>query len=104
MRKEQTMDEQKQIEELSEFFYHVDGATYRGGPIRVVNYDALALALYDAGYRKQVEGEWIWKKKIEAQAQNRLYCSVCDDECLSKNNYYVKSNYCPNCGAKMKGV
>ena len=51
------MNEKKQIEELSEFFYHVDGTSYRGGPIRVVNYDALALALYDAGYRKQ--SEWI---------------------------------------------
>ena len=55
------------------------------------------------GYRKQSEGEWIWKTKIEPRAQNRLYCSVCDEECLAKNNYYVKSNYCPNCGAKMKG-
>ena len=52
---------------------------------------------------KQVEAEWIWKTKIEPQAQNRLYCSSCDNECLSKNNYYVKSNWCPHCGAKMVG-
>lgn len=46
-------------------------------------------------------GYWKWEKKIEPQAQNRLYCSVCDNECLSKNNYYVKSKHCPHCGAKM---
>ena len=55
------------------------------------------------GYRKQSEGEWVWKTKIEPRAQNRLYCSACDEECLAKNNYYVKSNFCPKCGAKMKG-
>ena len=55
------------------------------------------------GYRKQSEGEWIWKTKVEAQAQNRKYCSVCDEECPSKNNYYLHPKFCPNCGAKMKG-
>lgn len=63
----------------------------------------IAEHLYNAGYRKQSVGEWVWKTKIEPQAQNRLYCSVCDEECLAKNNYYVKSNFCHNCGAKMKG-
>ena len=48
-------------------------------------------------------GYWKWEKKIEPKAQNRLYCSVCDNECLSKGNYYVYSNYCPECGAKMDG-
>mgnify|MGYP006923295553 CR=1 FL=1 len=36
-------------------------------------------------------GYWKWEKKIEPQAQNRLYCSICDNECLSKGNYYVFS-------------
>lgn len=48
-------------------------------------------------------GYWKWETKIEPQAQNRLYCSICDNECLSKGNYYVKSKYCPHCGAKMDG-
>jgi hypothetical protein len=48
-------------------------------------------------------GYWKWEKKIEPQAQNRLYCSICDNECLSKGNYYVYSTYCPHCGAKMDG-
>lgn len=48
------------------------------------------------------EGEWVWKVKIEPNAQNRKYCSVCDEECPGKNNYYLHPNFCPNCGAKMK--
>ncbi len=49
-------------------------------------------------------GYWEWEKKIEPQAQNRLYCSVCDNECLGRNNYYVKSDYCPHCFARMDGT
>jgi hypothetical protein len=48
-------------------------------------------------------GYWKWEMKIEARAQNRLYCSCCDNECLAKDNYYVKSDFCPYCGAKMDG-
>lgn len=48
-------------------------------------------------------GYWKWEKRIEPQATNRLYCSICDNECLSKGNYYVPSTYCPNCGARMDG-
>ena len=49
-------------------------------------------------------GYWKWETKIEAQAQNRLYCSVCDKECLGKDNYYVKTEYCPHCFARMDGA
>lgn len=53
---------------------------------------------------KVKHGYWKWEKKIEPQAQNRLYCSVCENECLGKNNYYVKSEYCPHCFARMDGT
>ena len=46
--------------------------------------------LYEKGFRKQVEGEWVDFGKT-------FYCSVC-----KKTDWY-KSSYCPNCGAKMKG-
>ena len=88
------MSKEKQIEELTnELVFTSNYGTYNA----VANY------LVNKGYRKQSEGEWVWKMKIEPQAQNRLYCSVCDEECLGKNNYYVNSNFCPYCGAKMKG-
>lgn len=61
----------------------------------------LAEALYNAGYRKQKEGEWI----TSDIPQEKYVCSVCGGSCW----YYdyqgdvAKSKYCPNCGAKMKG-
>lgn len=67
--------------------------------------DALKIHhLYEEGWHRQTEAEWVWKTKIEPQAQSRLYCSACDSEALSKGMFYVYSNYCPNCGAKMIGV
>lgn len=44
-------------------------------------------------YRKQSEGEWVRHK------ENCLYnkCSICSYE------HCREDNYCPNCGAKMKG-
>lgn len=58
-----------------------------------------ASVLYEAGYRKQIEGEWLaypddaWMK-----------CSVCGKEYLRSQMPHTVG-YCPNpnCGAKMKG-
>lgn len=55
-----------------------------------------AQALYTAGYRKQKEGEWI--KDEKSRFEHRYYCSAC--------NFYLfgaPTNYCEECGAKMKG-
>ena len=43
------------------------------------------------------EGEWIYKRVAYADYQPRPHCSCCD--------YSVpwRSDYCPKCGAKMKG-
>lgn len=51
-------------------------------------------ALYDKGYRKQSEGEWV--KKYEKAP--RYVCTSCNH--LFNNKDY---KFCPNCGAKMKG-
>ena len=77
--------------------------------------------LYNAGYRKQSEGEWITKhrhrggfrtvtvtdsfgEKHTGMVDERwecddLYCSIC-----GKIAHDAFLNYCANCGAKMKGV
>lgn len=52
-----------------------------------------------------VHGEWI---TLTECANEGAYCSVCHKKvyrvdyarCVKKNK--VRSNYCPNCGAKMK--
>ena len=65
-----------------------------------------ALALYNAGYRKQSEGEWI-KINPNNLLIGEYYCSCCNsvidiadgkETPLDRGMYY-----CPNCGSKMKG-
>lgn len=58
--------------------------------------DALKYAerAVEAGYSKQSEGEW---KKVSDKFP-RYVCTACNH--LFNNKEY---NYCPNCGAKMKG-
>ena len=75
----------------------------------VCRLDKLCLArnsadiLYNAGYRKQSEGEW------RVQSVGRADCFVFFFKLCSECNYCYKSTsptgykYCPNCGAKMKG-
>ena len=56
----------------------------------------VATNLYNAGYRKQSEGEW-----IDANPNGAVYkftCTLCGETKLGKG-----TPYCPNCGAKMKG-
>ena len=55
--------------------------------------EELAERLYNAGYRKQIEGEWI----IKGNYFQRLVCTNCSGFGITM------SRYCPNCGAKMKG-
>jgi membrane protease subunit (stomatin/prohibitin family) len=68
-------------------------------------YRRQANRLYNAGYRKQSEGEWIWinqaKGYLEPPFGDTCKCSLCEFEIdISESNY----KFCPNCGAKMKGV
>lgn len=56
---------------------------------------------YEAGYRKQVEGEWeeLMHFSFDGGYSGSNYrCSNCHfDDC------YEETPYCPRCGAKMKG-
>ena len=70
---------------------------------------AIAIDLYEKGYRKETQGEWVEKdnpnyKTVVAKDKfgNETYlvgdyCSVCNHK--SKD----RGNYCPNCGTKMRG-
>ena len=65
-----------------------------------INSDDMAEYLYNAGYRKQSVGEW---KDMNYYIHNkRIYkCSECSNS-EAKDNL-TSANYCPKCGAKMKG-
>lgn len=61
--------------------------------------------LYNAGYRKQIEGHWV--SQDEAELMDRIdlaftcsVCGHCDWDCTESETF----NFCPNCGAKMKGT
>lgn len=82
------MTEEKQIEEMAKVIERT-GMLESFLGCEVVAYD-----LYEDGYRKQSEGEWI----AQSEAFVRFECSKCHSY-----NHIVRSKYCPNCGAKMKG-
>lgn len=48
------------------------------------------------------EGEWITTRTEYHDGE--IYCSVCNHDAPTEGDYrQVKTNYCPNCGARMKG-
>lgn len=44
------------------------------------------------------QGEWLYKKPNGKTYSDFVFCSVCH-----KHGGFYKTNFCPNCGAKMKG-
>ena len=61
--------------------------------------------LYNAGYRKQSDGEWLASDVLRGDEDWKRYaCSLCKH---MTDAYYKDvrdlSKFCPNCGAKMKG-
>jgi hypothetical protein len=78
------MSKEKQIEELIEELIRTNGY----GTLNAVAYH-----LYNAGYRKQSEGEW----ESFPSLGNKYRCSHC------KAKVESRTNFCPNCGARMKG-
>ena len=96
------MSKEKQIEEMARVLCGMasscDKCMFKKGNCYEYNE---AEEIYNAGYRKQSEGEWL---DTDICAED-MYCSVCGGiapvDC-EKEEFY-KSNFCPNCGAKMKG-
>jgi membrane protease subunit (stomatin/prohibitin family) len=95
------MTKEKQIEEIAKIFCGMkngcDGCMWDKVYCNERKY---AEEIYNAGYRKQSEGEW--KDK---------HCTNCGKELLFEQGGTVfattfrqyKTKYCHNCGAKMKG-
>ena len=91
----QTMSSEKQIEEMAKLTCNSQRSCYEGDCIgsEICAVRENCEKLYNAGYRKQSEGEW---KKIDGFPKHR-FCSRC-----GKGNR-TQPNFCPHCGAKMKG-
>lgn len=93
------MDEKKQIEEIDSLTTVLYEANHKKS---VLDYYWLATEAYNAGYRKQVEGEWV--DQYQGMYANQLYkCSVCGETAFHDDKRWFLTNYCPNCGASMKG-
>ena len=57
-----------------------------------------AKKFYNAGYRKQREGEWEKRTFIIFDSEKVGYhCSECN------TTWDTETNFCPNCGARMSG-
>lgn len=99
------MDEKMQIEKMA-----CDMCTVKhicnspGTPIDSCYSFRCAKIAVQKGYRKQSEGEWI-DKPTGAYGRMQSWCSACGKHSgiggIESNRH---KPFCPNCGAKMKGV
>ncbi len=88
-------DREKQIEEIKDAIDSVYGCdcAYFG-----VEGLAIAEAIYNAGYRKQVESEWAERTFIIFDSEKVCYhCPKCN------TTWDTRTDYFPKCGAKMRG-
>ena len=91
------MSKEKQIIEIKECIDSVYGAD-----CAYFDVDGFAIAneIYNAGYRKQIEGEWKFESDPINDPKGYFIRIVCPN-CGLKTGQV--SNFCPQCGAKMKG-
>lgn len=104
------MSREKQIEEMAKLIHEAENnrchhrscleCKYGNNDDPLCTEKITAEYLCDEGYRKQSEGEWIF----EHEFYGKMFCSNCKEEALvNECSEYVDSDFCPNCGAKMKG-
>jgi hypothetical protein len=97
------MTEEMQIDEMARIISEYDEC----GNCKVCIYhnccssEYHATNLYNAGYRKQTEGEWVHTDKAE-HWYGKDECSECHYHTFDRTDL-SHLNFCPNCGAKMKG-
>ena len=84
---------------------------YRKSVLKIVD-DAPAVDAVEV-----VHGRWLdrpknqgWKDEeigtvgmVDGEPWSSCYCSECGEWLVASDEYSVKGNYCPNCGADMRG-
>ena len=105
------MDREKEIEEMARDIFApkvaIDGidiafASVHGADKPDSHFMRIAQHLYNAGYRKQSEGEWKILKMRDGEKVRT--CSAClISQTVNVYKGKVMFRYCPYCGAKMKG-
>ena len=98
--------ESEQIEEMAVDLCHIDSCKHL--PQEECNMTTCdhceAEALYKAGYRKQVEGEW--HTISDYGTAKSVECTACNGRFwfMKKGQLNIdRMPYCPKCGAHMKG-
>ena len=89
------MSKDKQIEEMAEVLRHsCENECFRNEDGFIDCEACEACLLYEQGYRKQSEAEWTYGKN------NTMKCT----RCRRRMPKIILARFCPNCGAKIKGV
>ena len=98
------MSKEKQIEEMADVY---DRARLKAretlGSMNEGEAMWYSKAFYKAGYRKQSEGEWV--EKDDGFGGVYYDCTACGCSWTTIDGTPMENNmnYCPECGAKMKG-
>jgi hypothetical protein len=102
---EQKMSQEKQIEEIAnDINKHCCSLAEQFCGETSCN-ACLTMFLYNAGYRKQEEGEWEYEQ-LDNFRKYKVTCPFCKSYYIGNYDAYDDPeyfNFCPECGAKMKG-
>lgn len=101
------MSKEKQIEEIMDVIMGAE-LVFPKANLPLLDIEKyIAEHLYNAGYRKQSEGRWMVYHCTNGghsqKGRTIIYKTYTCDAC-GKSSGRHKTNFCPNCGAKMKGV
>lgn len=101
--KKRTVDEIKEIDELENFLSGCGESNIEciSNWLTQDQIREVAEQLWDAGYRKKKDAEWILHSSIYDYEVDTYRCSGCG--AVIRSDEKSRMRYCPGCGAKMEG-
>ena len=95
---------ENQIEEIAKILADNFNA-YDGKKYEPYDFEWCAYMLQEKDYRKIEQGEWVIQDKEPRKIKSEAKCSICGRDVVYQiiDNKWQFENYCPHCGAKMKG-